>query len=149
MGKVKKSGEVTDVRRAAKRLVVEKVKGTPPRRSTRKPKTVRAARGERGQRKPAKARGTLKKVVEKEVPVIRYRVRELEPQDKCGPGTTVQQLYRVDESGNGPSRVHLVFFDRHGWYCEHDRDCPAVIHAKRIGSKRKPLDGFNNGRTRA
>jgi hypothetical protein len=78
-----------------------------------------------------------------------YRVRELDPHDKCGPGTTVQQLYRVDETNNGASRVHLVFFDRHGWYCEHNRDCPAVIHAKRIGSKRKPLDGFNNGRTRA
>jgi hypothetical protein len=107
-----------------------------------------AAHGERGRKKQASGRtASRKSPAEQQVSI--YRVRELDPHDKCGPGTTVQQLYRVDESNNGASRVHLVFLDRHGWYCEHNRDCPAVIHAKRIGSKRKPMDGVNNARTRA
>ena len=62
-----------------------------------------------------------------------YEVLELDPQRKCGAGTSVQQLFRVDESLDGRSQVHLVFFDRHGWYCEHGRNCPAVPHARRIG----------------
>lgn len=62
----------------------------------------------------------------------RFTVRELDPQRKCGPGTSVQRLYRVDEQVDGSSaRSHLVFFDRHGWYCEHGRDCPAVSKARK------------------
>ena len=34
---------------------------------------------------------------------------------------------------------HLVFFDRHGWYCVHGRDCPAVQAAQKCDRK--------NGRT--
>ncbi|HET9011008.1 MAG TPA: hypothetical protein VFN38_04300 [Gemmatimonadaceae bacterium] len=64
-------------------------------------------------------------------PVARMVVRELDPQRKCGTGTSVQFLYRVDESVDGRATAHLVFFDRHGWYCEHGRTCPAVAHAKR------------------
>jgi hypothetical protein len=60
----------------------------------------------------------------------RVSVRELDPQRKCGPGTSVQFLYRVDITDERMSTAHLVFFDRHGWYCEHGRTCPAVAHAR-------------------
>jgi hypothetical protein len=63
--------------------------------------------------------------------VVRVAVRELDPVQKCGAGTTVQFLYRVDETVDGRSTPHLVFFDRHGWYCEHGRTCPAVGHARK------------------
>jgi hypothetical protein len=64
-------------------------------------------------------------------PVIRVLVKALDPLRKCGPGTSVQLLYRVDETIDGRSTAHLVFFDRHGWYCEHGRNCPAVGHARK------------------
>jgi len=55
---------------------------------------------------------------------------EAEPREPwllCGPDTTVEELWRVVERGDeGPPVYHLVFFDRHGWYCEHGRQCPAV-----------------------
>ena len=44
----------------------------------------------------------------------------------CGSGTSVQFLYRVDELLDGAPTAHLVFFDRHGWYCVHGRACTAV-----------------------
>jgi len=59
------------------------------------------------------------------------RLRELEPQAKCGAATSVQRLFRVDETVKGASIVHLVFFDRHGLYCEHGRNCPAVDDVRR------------------
>jgi hypothetical protein len=59
------------------------------------------------------------------------RVMDLDPVDKCGRGTTVQRLIRVDEMIDDAREAHLVFFDRHGWYCEHGRTCPAVGHARR------------------
>jgi len=64
-------------------------------------------------------------------PVVHVTVRELDPQRKCGTGTSVQLLYRVDETVDGRTSAHLVFFDRHGWYCEHGRTCPAVAHARK------------------
>jgi hypothetical protein len=64
-------------------------------------------------------------------PVVRVAVKPLEPQAKCGAGTSVQYLFRVDETVDGRTTTHLVFFDRHGWYCEHGRNCPAVGHAKK------------------
>jgi hypothetical protein len=65
-----------------------------------------------------------------------YRVRELDPLSKCGNGTSVQRLFRVDERIDGVVRPHLVFFDRHGWYCDHGRDCPAVSQARKIAGVR-------------
>lgn len=60
------------------------------------------------------------------------RIRELNAQGKCGPGTSVVHLYRVDETQHGVGvSTHLVFFDRHGWYCEHGRTCPAVDDVRR------------------
>jgi len=64
-------------------------------------------------------------------PVVRVVVKALEPQARCGAGTSVQYLFRVDETVDGRLTRHLVFFDRHGWYCEHGRNCPAVGHAKK------------------
>ena len=58
-------------------------------------------------------------------------VRQLDPVRKCGPGTSVRLLYRVIERVDGDLINHLVFFDRHGWYCEHGRTCPAVGLARK------------------
>ena len=65
------------------------------------------------------------------VPQRRVAVTPLDPLRKCGPNTSVQALYRVDESVDGRRTPHLVFYDRHGWYCEHGRSCPAVGDAKK------------------
>ncbi len=65
----------------------------------------------------------------------RVAIKPLDPVQKCGPGTSVQFLYRVDESVDGRRTAHLVFFDRHGWYCEHGRTCPAVGHAKKYNGQ--------------
>ncbi|MEJ7809173.1 MAG: hypothetical protein WKG32_02045 [Gemmatimonadaceae bacterium] len=59
------------------------------------------------------------------------RIKELDPLVTCGRGTTVTQLYRVDRLGPEPAVTHLVFFDRHGWYCEHGRECPAVAAVRK------------------
>ena len=69
--------------------------------------------------------------VQPAAPVVRVAVKPLEPQAKCGAGTSVQYLFRVDETVDGRTSTHLVFYDRHGWYCEHGRNCPAVGHAKK------------------
>jgi len=65
----------------------------------------------------------------------RVAIKPLDPIQKCGPDTSVQFLYRVDESVDGRITAHLVFFDRHGWYCEHGRTCPAVGHAKKYNGQ--------------
>jgi len=65
----------------------------------------------------------------------RVAIKPLDPIEKCGPGTSVQFLYRVDESVDGRRTAHLVFFDRHGWYCEHGRTCPAVGHARKYNGQ--------------
>jgi hypothetical protein len=68
-------------------------------------------------------------------PVVRVAIKPLDPLRKCGPNTSVQFLYRVDEEVDGRSTPHLVFFDRHGWYCEHGRSCPAVGHARKFNGQ--------------
>jgi hypothetical protein len=61
------------------------------------------------------------------------RIRALDPYEKCGPDTSVLHLFRVDEKLDGSVATHLVFFDRHGWYCEHGRGCRAVDDVKKLG----------------
>jgi hypothetical protein len=128
VAKVKKRAGVTGVRN------VKAGKGAkgPARKATRKGSTRKAAmklvRSKKKERRPAKGRRIVKPVP---LPVIRVAVRELDPQRKCGEGTSVQFLYRVDETVDGRATAHLVFFDRHGWYCEHGRTCPAVAHARK------------------
>lgn len=48
----------------------------------------------------------------------------VDPREAIGHGTHVRALYRV-RYGTEP-RPHMVFHDRHGWYCdEHGAACPA------------------------
>ncbi|HEX6627589.1 MAG TPA: hypothetical protein VF105_06530 [Gemmatimonadaceae bacterium] len=56
----------------------------------------------------------------------KVKVRAMDPVQMCGKGTSVTQLYRVDETLDSTRIHHLVFFDRHGWYCEHGKQCSAV-----------------------
>ena len=78
-----------------------------------------------------------------------FKVRELDPVAKCGAGTSVRRLFRIDEHADGEIRSHLVFLDRHGWYCEHGRDCPAVSQVRTTGDGAGPLGPNHNGRMRA
>jgi hypothetical protein len=54
------------------------------------------------------------------------RIRAMDPLEMCGKGTSVTELYRVEERVDQTRINHLVFFDRHGWYCEHGKQCGAV-----------------------
>ena len=54
------------------------------------------------------------------------RIRPMDPIEKCGKGTSVTQMYRVEERLDQTRINHLVFFDRHGWYCEHGKQCSVV-----------------------
>ena len=64
------------------------------------------------------------------------RIRQLDPQVVCGARTQVQQLFRVHDLLDGKPTVHLVYFDRHGWYCEHGPTCRAVDHVRRALPKK-------------
>ena len=99
----------------------------------RKNGTKKAGRGRSKKRATSRKAAPLKGA--KPVNTIRVAVRSLDPLRKCGPKTTVQFLYRVDEQVDGRSTPHLVFFDRHGWYCEHGRSCPAVGHARKFNGR--------------
>ena len=99
-------------------------------------KTVgRKARTRAGSKGAAKRALAVVRGRATESPVVRVAVKPLDPLRKCGPNTTVQFLYRVDEQVDGRSTPHLVFFDRHGWYCEHGRTCPAVGHARKFNGQ--------------
>lgn len=120
MGKVKKAG--------AGRSTRTKTPNRRPKKGAKKAKRV--AKTVRKKAKPAKPAKSAKPV--KAASVSSFALHLLDPVRKCGAGTTVQRLYRVDESSpDGSARVHLVFFDRHGWYCEHGRDCAAVSYARK------------------
>ena len=56
----------------------------------------------------------------------KVRIRPMDPVEMCGKGTSVMKLYRVEETTDQTRIHHLVFFDRHGWYCEHGKQCGAV-----------------------
>jgi hypothetical protein len=117
-------------------------KGQPARR--------KEARG--GSSPKTKARGRAKTELGRaKEQAVQFRVKELNAQQKCGPGTSVERLFRVDETADGAAKAHLVFLDRrHGWYCEHGVECPAVRQAKRIGEADRQHTGrTNNGGMRA
>ena len=137
MAKVKKRAALTGVRnvKAGKSAggkktgtgrTVEAVKPAKSDKRGKQGKQIRPAKQIK-QDKPLKR----DKQVAADQPVGRVVVRELDPQQKCGEGTSVQFLYRVDHTVDGHRTAHLVFFDPHGWYCEHGRTCPAVAHAKK------------------
>lgn len=109
-----------------------------------KREAIRAKASKPVRRRPAKAaatgkrtaKGVTKKPGKKgaapaPLPPV-FQIRELDPVRICGDRTSVVQLFRVDEQAMavgraaGARQVHLVFNDRHGWYCEHGRSCHAV-----------------------
>ena len=62
-------------------------------------------------------------------------IEEIDPREAIGPDTRVSALYRVRYSE--AKQVHLVYHDRHGWYCaEHGPKCPAVSDATTAASPR-------------
>lgn len=159
MAKVKKETGVTGERNAKGRSAGRKANGTTKRgksrsgkptrgkeasartgAATRAGKSVKTARTRSG-KATAKAKGASKRALAvvrgrgAPAPVVRVAVKSLDPLRKCGPNTSVQFLYRVDEQVDGRSTPHLVFFDRHGWYCEHGRTCPAVGHARKFNGQ--------------
>jgi len=118
VAKVKKAGAVRRAR-SGKSAVAKKVPSGTRKRASQK------AVGGAGRRDAAPPK--------RPTPVPKFLVTPLDPQKKCGAGTSVQQLFRIsEESTDGITRSHLVFLDRHGWYCEHGRECPAVPHAKKF-----------------
>ncbi len=59
----------------------------------------------------------------------RPTVERLDPRANVGPRTGVEALVRVRLRAT--ESPHLVFHDRHGWYCEaHGPTCPAVAVAR-------------------
>ena len=130
--KASKAKRSTSAKRPGAKTAKRATSATRP--TTKAAKRVTSAGGRAGRRTMKNANAG--KVTRPEpVPVVRVAVRELDPQKKCGAGTSVQFLYRVDESVDGRASAHLVFFDRHGWYCEHGRSCPAVAHARKHNGK--------------
>jgi len=146
VAKVKKAGAVR-VARSGKKA---KAKNAPVGAST----GARKAGGRKRVKGKAGKRGKV--VPRAPVSAPTFRVTALDPQKKCGAGTSVQRLFRINEELADGVRAHLVFFDRHGWYCEHGRDCPAVAHAKKFSQKGQKVqkvsvmahgNGGNNGLT--
>lgn len=100
------------------------------RQSSRKAKPAARKAAPAGRRKPVTP-GTRKDAKAAAPAKPELQIRELDPLRVCGDRTSVVQLFRVDEqlAGGkvaGARQVHLVFNDRHGWYCEHGRSCHAV-----------------------
>ena len=124
MGRVNNSGAGTDGRR----------KATPGKKKVGNAKLVdqRAKSLVRRSTRNGHGRGRARSFHVKAAPERRVvRVLDLDPFEKCGRGTSVQRLIRVDEMIDQTREAHLVFFDRHGWYCEHGPTCPAVGHARK------------------
>jgi hypothetical protein len=88
------------------------------RRTARK---VVASRGNSKVKAKVKTRPQRPTLPERDV-----HVKTLDPLVVCGPHTSVKHLFRVRERIDGVRTNHLVFFDKHGWYCEHGRGCHAV-----------------------
>jgi len=101
----------------------------------RKKNGTKKAVGTRSKKQATARKKVATKGVKPVKTVVHVAVKSLDPLRKCGPKTTVQFLYRVDEEVDGRSTPHLVFFDRHGWYCEHGRSCPAVGHARKFNGQ--------------
>ncbi len=136
-GRVKIGKSATMATRAQAARTLAQQDAAPAKRpaaSAKRSTSVRLAPGKRGKAaksgKTAVRGGLLKRGAVPPERVI--KIRELDPYAKCGPDTSVMELYRVDEAVNGSKHVHLVFFDRHGWYCLHGRACPAVNDVRRM-----------------
>jgi hypothetical protein len=156
--KVKKTGTR---RKSAVAVVATKARKTITKQAVAKKKTTKKAISRKtiprktiakkttvAKRKKA-AGAARKKTAPRQADEEVFSVRALDPQKKCGPGTSVQEMYRVDEQAGSGRTLHLVFFDRHGWYCEHGRNCPAVGHARKFGDRERRHGPTHNGRMRA
>jgi hypothetical protein len=64
------------------------------------------------------------------------RIRAMNPVEMCGKDTSVSELYRVEETLDQIRIHHLVFFDRHGWYCEHGKQCSVVKDVQKFTRSR-------------
>ncbi|MBC8087603.1 MAG: hypothetical protein H7Z40_10065 [Phycisphaerae bacterium] len=59
----------------------------------------------------------------------RPHIERLNPKQVAGQRTAVTDIVRVRIRSTEP--IHLIFHDRHGWYCEtHGTSCIAVTYAK-------------------
>ena len=129
MGRVKKGGGSGAPRKTKRSATKPAVSGSGS-RGSRAPARQAKARSGTARSGRAVVRGKSAKHVEVEKVIM--RVRELDPRAKCGAGTSVQRLFRVDAVSRDASVTHLVFLDRHGLYCEHGRGCPAVAEVTRL-----------------
>lgn len=121
-------------RQAVSVPVTGKARKTAPakgaRKATRSAKSKASVKARKAPKPGSRAKsGSSSKVLAPAKPT--FQVRELDPLRVCGGRTSVVQLFRVDEQlvggkAAGARQVHLVFNDRHGWYCEHGRSCHAV-----------------------
>ncbi|HEX8848902.1 MAG TPA: hypothetical protein VF761_05150 [Gemmatimonadaceae bacterium] len=116
----------------------QRAKSAGPTSERRRPVKAKRARAKRPVKRgsatkvaaAAKGKRPVKGAVPPAPPVL--QIRRLDPVRICGDRTSVVQLFRVDEQAMavgkaaGARQVHLVFNDRHGWYCEHGRSCHAV-----------------------
>ena len=80
----------------------------------------------------AKRRVTKSGRAAKGIPVRKVRISEKDPARMCGKGTSVERVFRVEEGVEKAKVLHLVFFDRHGWYCEHGAHCQAVTDVRKF-----------------
>jgi hypothetical protein len=83
-----------------------------------------------GKKRTAAKKGTRKKTPE--VAERKVRITEKDPCLMCGKDTSVERVFRVEEWDGKAKNIHLVFFDRHGWYCDHGAQCAAVSDVKRF-----------------
>jgi len=84
--------------------------------------------------KQVKGRARARKTRKVQIPQVgsSYDFEPLNPWLQCGPDTTVTELWKVWERREKEITLHLVYFDRYGWYCEHGRSCKAVAEVRRV-----------------
>lgn len=110
-----------------------------PRKTTPKPGRKSVSAAAKGRKAATRRNPARRAKPPVEVEKVIMRVRELDPRARCGAGTTVQRLFRVDAVSSGASQTHLVFLDRHGLYCEHGRGCPAVGEVTKLDRSLKRI----------
>jgi hypothetical protein len=149
-----KPAKTAKTARTAKTLEVRQ--GATRKKKANKPKKPKKAAAKKAATRTAARKPTPKSVsTPSKAAAARdttFHIRALDPQQKCGPGTSVQELYRVEEIVERDRTLHLVFFDRHGWYCLHGRSCPAVEQARKFGAHARRQESHgptHNGRMRA
>ena len=84
--------------------------------------------------KISKRRSTARKRLRERVEAepATFQLEPLDPWLRCGPDTTVTELWKVREKREKEITYHVVYFDRYGWYCEHGPGCKAVAEVRRV-----------------